>query len=154
MEWSACQTMNAGETGHCVYMISKIQHYISDYLLIQQRSQPVYPYPQVCCEFYSPFSLSGVVSLCCWLCSWVIPITFCSCFLKCQMCCPGDLPTPLCWHSRIWWETVRVWPYSLTKVNWTVHIFLMYSSLSTCNNNKSLLNSCTALAQSNSITCI
>ncbi len=30
-----------------------------------------------------------------------------------------------------------VWPYSLSNVNWTVHIFLMYSGLSTCNNKKS-----------------
>lgn len=85
-------------------------------------------------------SLSDVVSLYCCHCSWAMPITFCSRSLKCQMCCPGDLPTPLCWHSRIWWETLYVWPHSLAKVNWTVHIFLMYRSLSTFNNKKKRVN--------------
>lgn len=43
IEWSGCQSTDERDTGHCVYMISKLQHYISDYLFIQQRSQPVYP---------------------------------------------------------------------------------------------------------------
>ncbi len=34
MEWSACQILKEFETGHCVYVISKLQHYISDYLLV------------------------------------------------------------------------------------------------------------------------
>ncbi len=34
MEWSACQILKECETGHCVYVISKLQHYISDYLLV------------------------------------------------------------------------------------------------------------------------
>jgi len=39
----ACQTTNECDTGHWVYVISKLQHYISDYLFIQQRSQPANP---------------------------------------------------------------------------------------------------------------
>ncbi len=34
MEWSACQILKECETGDCVYVNSKLQHYISDYLLV------------------------------------------------------------------------------------------------------------------------